>query len=508
MKRILLSLCIFAVSLTITFFSGCRNKSDSMDLFNQEIKTGNLEPVTLTLYFIDTWRYKEEELRIVLDEIEKRTKKTLNITLNFKFFFFYDYYTEIEKVITNGEPCDMFAYNTWSNSNILPELYYKGLTLDITTMFPQYAPGLYSKLDPGDLTLHKIDGKLLAVPNHFPYINKMCVSVRDDLMKKYNIPPIKNLDDMETYMDAVKKNEEKLLLLSINDTTLGIFAPAFHYVILDYQLALVYKWDDPEMKIIPWEQTPEFPEAIERAYNWYKKGYLQNGYFYLEPDPGLIRSGTLAAILGYQLSVFDYNTLLFEENANWRYLEYPLFPDVVCQPIVNVYEGMIVSPNSENPERALMFIDWIYTNQKNYDLIRYGILNRHYQLRGDQYAFPKGVTGQNAFLNWQWSVFLDMDFERTNIANSKKYRKEVLEAYKASSRYPPHWGFKPDYRGLDMALRKMAQGNLEWTIGRGNYNADSLQEYIDQQKEEGIDAIVAVIQSQLDEWRKENDARE
>lgn len=327
-------------------------------------------------------------------------------------------------------------------------------------------------------------------------------------MKKYNIPPIKSLDDLDVYMDAVKKNEEKMLLMSVFDTILGIFAPAYHYVILDYDLALVYKWDDTDMKIIPWEQTPEYSEAVERAYSWYKKGYFQDGYFFLEPDPGYIRSGILAAILDYQLSVFNYNTLLYEENADWRYLEYPLFPDVVAQPLTYVYEGMIVSPNAENPERALMFLDWIYANQKNYDLIRYVILKEHYLLREDQYTFPEGITSQNAFLNWQWSVFRDVDYERTNIVNSKNYRKQVLETYKSQTRYSPHWGFHPDYRGLSVTRRKMAVGSLESMIGRGNYHSDSIKEFIDQQKEEGINTIVAQIQSQLDEWKKENDAQE
>lgn len=327
-------------------------------------------------------------------------------------------------------------------------------------------------------------------------------------MKKYNIPPIKSLDDLDVYMDAVKKNEEKMLLMSVFDTILGIFAPAYHYVILDYDLALVYKWDDTDMKIIPWEQTPEYSEAVERAYSWYKKGYFQDGYFFLEPDPGYIRSGILAAILDYQLSVFNYNTLLYEENDDWRYLEYPLFPDVVAQPLTYVYEGMIVSPNAENPERALMFLDWIYANQKNYDLIRYVILKEHYLLREDQYTFPEGITSQNAFLNWQWSVFRDVDYERTNIVNSKNYRKQVLETYKSQIRYSPHWGFHPDYRGLSVTRRKMAVGSLESMIGRGNYHSDSIKEFIDQQKEEGINTIVAQIQSQLDEWKKENDAQE
>jgi putative aldouronate transport system substrate-binding protein len=504
MKRHIYITGILMALLAIIFMSGCQDKTDSMDLLGKGIKTEDLEPVTLTFYFIDTWSNQEDNLREVLDEVEKRVKKTLNITLDFRFSFFFDHYNTIEKVIESGEPCDMYGYNTWSNEHILAELYHKGLTMDITTLFPEYAPGLYKKCEPGHMALHTVDGKLLAVPNHFPYINKMCVSVRDDYMKKYNIPTIKSLDDLEVYMDTVKKNEEKMALLSLNNTLVDIFATAYKYVILDFELGLVYKWDDPQMTIIPWEQTPEYPEAVARAYTWYKKGYFQKGYFYLEPDPGLLRSGVLAAIMDYQLSVFDFNTILYEENTDFRYLEYPLFPDIPAQAVAHVYEGLVVSPNAEHPERALMFIDWIYGSQDNYDLIRYGLKKKHYLLKGNQYAFPEGITSQNAFFNWQWTLFLDIDYERTSIAHSKKYRQEVLDTYKSNTRFPPHGSFRPDYRGLDITPRKMARYDMEGAIGAGEFTEDSIREYIDQEKEKGIDAIVAEIQSQLDEWQKEH----
>ncbi len=65
-----------------------------------------------------------------------------------------------------------------------------------------------------------------------------------------------------------------MLPMFYNESSIGLFAEANGYVNFNYILGLVYKWDDPEMRIIPWEQTPEYRRGIETILKWTNNGYL------------------------------------------------------------------------------------------------------------------------------------------------------------------------------------------------------------------------------------------
>lgn len=483
--------------------SGCSPKTDTLDLLGEGIKKVSLDPVTLTFYFIAN-NGDEEAMRDVLDEVEKKAAKALNVKLNFIFIPHYIYRDTLKRLIAQGDPCDMFAYNNEGSVDFLEEAYEKGFALDITDLFPKYAPSYYSRLDDYKLAVHRRHGRLFAVPNNFTQINMMCAIVRDDLMQKHNIPPIKNLDDFDVYLDTVNKKEDILVTLAVYDTLLGLFASGFGYVVFDYVLGLVYRWDDPEMKIIPWEQTPEFPRTVERVHNWIRKGYFLKDTFFLQPYDDLIAKGRIAAVMGYQLQALRFNTVLFEAGVDWRYVEYPLFPDSISLRYSYNIEGMAVSAHSEHPERAMMFVEWLHGNQDHYDLLRYGIKKKHYLLKGDQYYFPEGVTIKDAFLNWQRTIFLDMDFERTHVSASRTYRDEVIAAFERTSRYPPHGAFRPVYPENLMAGRRIVLGEFEHYMRGERYNSDSIENYIREQKKQGIDKLVVEVQSQLDEWRKGN----
>jgi putative aldouronate transport system substrate-binding protein len=210
-------ICIIIFIFIVIFVCGCGQKTGSLDLLGEGVKKVSLDPVTLTFYFIDKG-YNQDTIREVLDGIEKKAAKSLNVKLNFTFIPYFVYRDTMKRIITQRDPCDMFEYNTCGSVDFLEEAYEEGYALDITDLFPQYAPSYYSKLDACNLAVHQRHNRQVAVPNNFTLTNTMCAIVRDDLMQKYNIPPIKSLDDFEVYLDTVNKNENILITLAVNET--------------------------------------------------------------------------------------------------------------------------------------------------------------------------------------------------------------------------------------------------------------------------------------------------
>jgi ABC-type glycerol-3-phosphate transport system substrate-binding protein len=67
---------------------------------------------------------------------------------------------------------------------------------DITELFPRYAPNYYKVLSQAEIRAASVDGRIYAIPKHFPKSQMRCAVVREDLMQKYNIPDIKSFPEI------------------------------------------------------------------------------------------------------------------------------------------------------------------------------------------------------------------------------------------------------------------------------------------------------------------------
>ncbi|OPH47918.1 hypothetical protein BC351_39180 [Paenibacillus ferrarius] len=65
-----------------------------------------------------------------------------------------------------------------------------------------------------------------------------------------------------------------------------------------------------------------------------------------------------------------------------------------------------IAKNSKDPERAMMFLNLLYSDKELINLIDYGIEGKHYVKKGDLIGFPNGVDTQNATYSpnhgWEW----------------------------------------------------------------------------------------------------------
>lgn len=486
--------CIRLIFALLILFSGCKGKSDSYDIFGRQ-DSRDLERVPLTIYLMGNGH---EMLPDVIEEIEKKSRKDLNIDLDIQTFMYNQYENALRSALGQGESIDLFAVSNFGRS--FQDLYDQEVITELDDLLPEYAPAYYSSLDEGDILPLTFKGKLLAIPSHIPRVILPSFLVRKDLMAKYNMTSIKDLDDFEDYLDQVMQNEDRHIVLGVNLNIIQIFAAGYGYVILDQGLELVYKWDDPEMKVMAWEQIPVYEEIINRVYNWYKKGYFEQGVFYnIDIHSGSEKWGGWIA---NQLSAFQLNTALAEKGSDLRYDEYPVFPEARIQKTMGFFQGLVLNSRSLNPERAMMFIEWIYANQKNFDLIRYGIKGKTYKLDGDKYYLPEGTSSNQSFLNWQYSAFTNIDYERVNTANSTAYRDNTIRVINEVAEYTPHKNFRADLSEHNTRVRYIKQNEMYDKIARGYFDSDIVEQFIAQQKESGIDGIVASVQKQLDEWRK------
>ncbi len=476
-----------------------------------EVDIDKLEDTTLTFY-INAQRQKVSDE--ILEAVNLKLENDLKTKISFKYYWeYYDsFLNRLRRDNASGITCDAFFYSPEFHTSV-KELADEGLIMDVSKLFPEYAPSYYNQFSNEDIKAMNVNGGIYIIPSRTPSADIKFALVRQDLMEKYSIPPIRSYDDYEVYLEAVKNNEPGILPMCYRSTSMGLFADMYGYVPLDYITGLVYRWDDPSMKIIPWEQTPGFRECIERMQRWYESGFLSDGGK---------ESGVLSIVNGDMRGSYDlyvtgekaasfianpsdegyYNSLLRSNGiTDYSYKAYPLYDGYSVRNSV-MENGIVINPLSRQPERILMFIDWLQSDQENYDLLMYGKKDIHYIDRGDYIVPPADAV--TTFLEWSWKApFENIDYQRAYYPGLKEEMKEYQALIKESAKYPPHNGFTPDYKPVERIYEQrwmlyMIPENLIYN-GR-NFDEEKMVKFLDEQTKLGIDTLVAEIQNQLDEY--------
>lgn len=516
MKKALISLILAAVVLTgaiISFFSLRPKEEDLLlaKLFEDGVDYKQLDNASLTFYF---YSRETKQANEVADYVAEKASK-LKIKLNFKFLMGSSdvYMGSIKTIIKSGDTCDAFYYADHFKDSI-KSLAAEGIAKDITQLVPIYAPNYFGGFSREELEAASYAGKIYAVPNKNPSCSMKCAVIREDLLKKYNITQIKGYEDYNSFLKTIKENEPDITPMNFTGTSLSLFAEAGGYVVLDQGQQLVYKWNDPDMKLMAWEQTPEYKNAIMMMRQWFDAGYLMKGVGPSQINDNMLVSGRFASFISNLGSDMEYNAKAKNLNSNYRYKAFPLYPDKLSARTSILEGGIVISSISQNAERVLMFVEWLNTAQENYDALMYGINGKDYILREGKVDIPEGIKLADSFYGWGWRpAFRNIGLMREEYANSDGSWKSYIEYLLNNVKFPPHTGFVPDYEMVssEKLMRSMAMQGSERALFSGGRSVSAqnagtasnlyyFEDYIAEQSE-NAKIIVTEIQRQLDKWK-------
>jgi putative aldouronate transport system substrate-binding protein len=170
-------------------------------------------------------------------------------------------------------------------------------------------------------------------------------------------------------------------------------------------------------------------------------------------------------------------------------------------------DSLVINPKSKNVEKVLQFINWVQSNQENYDSLIYGIQGKHYLLEGERVKPVHDEDLQGSIYSWQWcwpikNINFDRFLATSPVDTQQKYREIIL----TKTEYPPHLGFTPDYGVVQdiVTLRRRSFASVEQKIYSGMFTAEDVDTYIRDNKTRGTDQLVIEIQKQLDQWKSKN----
>jgi putative aldouronate transport system substrate-binding protein len=235
---------------------------------------------------------------------------------------------------------------------------------------------------------------------------------------------------------------------------------------------------------------------------WYAKDLNagQNGY-----DQTALASGKVACL---QMDYYNFNTIYNnakQTNPSFE-LEWALVNKGSAVPAETCNNFAQVSATSEDPARAVMFLDWIQASQDNYDLWYYGIKDKHYTLSADgEVVYPAGSVSTALpyaptpwyFRNYQMDRSISTDCDMTKTAQAYWKAVTVLPL-------PDTAAFAFDTTKVQLQVTQVNSVIAEqWNdLSNGVLQGDDkYQAYLKALDDAGMPAILTEMQTQLDAWR-------
>lgn len=247
-----------------------------------------------------------------------------------------------------------------------------------------------------------------------------------------------------------------------------------------------------------------FADGLNIIKSWYDKGYLLKNIGIAQIDENMIKGGKWASFIGNWGDEFEYNAILVANGIKDRKFKAYKLHDGISARNSPLESSLLVNAKSTQADRVLMFVNWLQSEQENYDLLMYGIKGTHYIEEKDYISPPADTSMSDSFFQWGWKApFRNIDYERANFTGLKEEVKRYSELINEKTKYPPHLGFYPDYAPVTdlINVRRIGFAELDKRVYTGSYEQNDVEEFIKEQKGIGVDNIVLELQHQLDEFQ-------
>ena len=344
--------------------------------------------------------YNETDEQAVYDAVNEMLMEDLGATVDIRVEGAFGEYNErMPLILASGEKMDLLWTATWSNDFLqnASDGFYAGLD----DLLEEHGQDILADIRE-QLEATRVGGEIRAVWSQQIAAYNSIFNVRMDLVEKYgwDLDSIESLADLEPWIAQVKENEEELIPFGPGPEPWKLIQP--YYGIGNFGFlagVLGIRVDDESLEVLDLTTTPEYREWVDLMYDWQQKGYI--------PEEGLTYTRDQWQQLGNQSRVAfshhnTYNPQLAEREVAG-----------VTQKAVRVGEPMTltsnitntlhaVHTNSQQKEKAVQLLNWLWTNQEAYNTLVWGLEGQHHESTGEGHIRPIQDSGYYTNIPWMW----------------------------------------------------------------------------------------------------------
>ena len=494
-KRILAAMLTLSMVVSMT---ACGN-SDAGGSKDSAKNNGNGdEPYTVTMVLNGSTQPDEERIEQKINEI---LEPELNANLDIVVLPWASASQQLQLMLSGDEKIDVF-YTQATNA---VQYMNAGQIVDMSELIDKYGTNIKQIYGEDIAKINQIEGFVYGVPNQIERGSIPAVFMRKDLVEKYNIDTsqIKEPKDLESVFETVKAGEPDMTMLySINDGDTPVTRLFRGDNLSDNNYLGVLMDQTNSTKLENFFATDWFKDTTTMLYNWYQKGYIsQDAGTNTENWRTVCKAGNLFSLF------FAYHPgtpVEFESSTGYDFEIVPFYNE----PIINSssYNGVTfsIAQNSENPEKTMEVLDYIYGSSEIMNLLNWGEQDKDYVIEDADNGiinFPEGITSDNAGYNLNLGWELPNQFIAYKWTGSDPKLWEKMEEFNSSAKSSKAVGFLFDsstYSSEIAALSNIVK-QYSGALYSGSGDPDELiPELLEALDDAGINEVIQAKQEQLD----------
>ena len=456
----------------------------------------------------------------VMEQLNDKLKADLNMTMEIRHIGWGDFQAKYPLVLAAGDDIDWIFTANWA-------FYFqeaaKGAFYELTDeMFQEYMPLHYAALAKHAYNEMKVDGKMYMIPTSTPDRKVPVILIRGDLRKKYGVPEVTKISEIEPYLAAIKENEPGMTPMYLdNSYDLGqSFGNLFKEQgngFIDVLATtgggsgLGWSLEDPSGKLLYMLDEPQltqYKNAAATVQSWYNNGYINRDVFSnkVQSKDSFMQGKSGVAFANSQ---YAQAALADAEAKGWEIEVIPMLNGAShYQADPHINNGLALAATTKYPERTLMALDLIMEDEAYNYLVYFGIEGKNYAVKDGKVGMPEGVTAEeNTYPPDQagfWFTNKDMFLPLESWDDAYiQLRQEIKEKYLVAH---PLTTFPPQTENVKSQIATLNQAIVQYLnpimVGMVK-DVDKAFETLDKQlKAAGVEDVRAELQEQVDEYMK------
>ena len=494
-KRILAAILTLSMVVSMT---ACGN-SDAGGSKDSAKNNGNGdEPYTVTMVLNGSTQPDEERIEQKINEI---LEPELNANLDIVVLPWASASQQLQLMLSGDEKIDVF-YTQATNA---VQYMNAGQIIDMSELIDKYGTNIKQIYGEDIAKINQVEGFVYGVPNQIERGSIPAIFMRKDLVEKYNIDTtqIKEPKDLESVFETVKAGEPDMTMLySINDGDTPVTRLFRGDNLSDNNYLGVLMDQTNSTKVENFFATDWFKDTTTMLHNWYQKGYIsQDAGTNTENWRTVCKAGNLFSLF---FSYHPGTPVEFESSTGYDFEIVPFYNE----PIINSssYNGVTfsIAQNSENPEKTMEVLDYIYGSSEIMNLLNWGEQDKDYVIEDADNGiinFPEGITSDNAGYNLNLGWDLPNQFIAYKWTGSDPQLWEKMEEFNGSAKSSKAVGFLFDSSNYSSEIAALSNIVKQYSgaLYSGSGDPDELiPELLEALDDAGINEVIQAKQEQLD----------
>lgn len=494
-KRILAAMLTLSMVVSMT---ACGNSEAGGSKDSAKNNGNGDEPYTVTMVLNGSTQPDEERIEQKINEI---LEPELNANLDIVVLPWASASQQLQLMLSGDEKIDVF-YTQATNA---VQYMNAGQIIDMSELIDKYGTNIKQIYGEDIAKINQVEGFVYGVPNQIERGSIPAIFMRKDLVEKYNIDTtqIKEPKDLESVFETVKAGEPDMTMLySINDGDTPVTRLFRGDNLSDNNYLGVLMDQTNSTKLENFFATDWFKDTTTMLHNWYQKGYIsQDAGTNTENWRTVCKAGNLFSLF---FSYHPGTPVEFESSTGYDFEIVPFYNE----PIINSssYNGVTfsIAQNSENPEKTMEVLDYIYGSSEIMNLLNWGEQDKDYVIEDADNGiinFPEGITSDNAGYNLNLGWELPNQFIAYKWTGSDPQLWEKMEEFNSSAKSSKAVGFLFDSSNCSSEIAALSNIVKQYSgaLYSGSGDPDELiPELLEALDDAGINEVIQAKQEQLD----------